>query len=152
VSIKLYPDADGRVGRIEVFGRDGGQLGILDRGATGFAIRPGVAGGAARFTAVALRISPQEAERDRGFVRQAFTAQAVGRRINIEHRNLRQQQRNQQRPNQQRPGRFGPGQRGGLQPRPGQFGRPGGPTIQRPGGVPGQRRPPPRRGRSGDRR
>ncbi|HLN36457.1 MAG TPA: FecR domain-containing protein, partial [Xanthobacteraceae bacterium] len=41
VSIKLYPDADGRVGRIEVFGRDGAQLGILSRGATGFAIRPG---------------------------------------------------------------------------------------------------------------
>ena len=41
VSIKLYPDADGRVGRIEVFGRDGAQLGILSRGATGFAVRPG---------------------------------------------------------------------------------------------------------------
>ena len=47
VSIKLYPDADGRVGRIEVFGRDGAQLGILSRGATGFAMRPGAGG---RFT------------------------------------------------------------------------------------------------------
>ena len=51
VSIKLYPDADGRVGRIEVFGRDGAQLGILSRGATGFAIRPGAGG---RFTRRAL--------------------------------------------------------------------------------------------------
>jgi hypothetical protein len=147
VSIKLYADADGRVGRIEVFGRDGSQLGILNRAATGFAVRPG-APGAARFTAVALRISPQEAERDRGFVRQAFSAQQVGRQINTQRRNFRQQQqRNQQRPNQQRPGQ--PGQRGGLQQqRPGQFGRPGGPTFQRGGQrvPPNQRRAPPRRG------
>ena len=70
VAIKLYPDADGRVGRIEVFGRDGGSLGVLSRGATGFAIRPGLVGGAQRFTAAPLQISPQQAERDRGFVRQ----------------------------------------------------------------------------------
>ena len=54
VSIKLYPDADGRVGRIEVFGRDGAQLGILSRGATGFAVRPGAGG---RFTVAPLQIS-----------------------------------------------------------------------------------------------
>ena len=54
VSIKLYPDADGRVGRIEVFGRDGAQLGILSRAATGFAIRPGAGG---RFSAAPLQIS-----------------------------------------------------------------------------------------------
>jgi hypothetical protein len=132
VSIKLYADADGRVGRIEVFGRDGSQLGLLTRAATGFAIRPGATGAAARFSAVALRISPQEAERDRGFVRQAFSAQQVGRQINIQRRNFRQQQRNQQRPGQ-------PGQRGGFQQqRPGQFGR--------PGGQPNPRRAPPRRG------
>jgi hypothetical protein len=144
VSIKLYADADGRVGRIEVFGRDGSQLGLLTRAATGFAIRPGSFRGSAGFAAVALRISPQEAARDRGFVRQAFSAQQVGRQINTQRRNFRQQQRNQLRPNQQRPG-----QRGGFQQqRPGQFGRPGGPTFQRPGQrvQPNQRRAPPRRG------
>lgn len=145
VSIKLYADADGRVGRIEVFGRDGSQLGILSRGATGFAIRPGAPGAPRRFSAVALQISPQEAERDRSFVRQAFTARLVGRQINIQRRNLRQQQqRNQQRPGQgrpreRRPGQ--PGQRGGFQQRPGQFGPPGNRQFQRPGAAPGQRRP-----------
>jgi hypothetical protein len=53
VSIKLYPDANGTVGRIEVFGAGGAQLGTLSRAATGFAIRPGAAG---RFAAVPLQI------------------------------------------------------------------------------------------------
>jgi FecR protein len=122
VSIKLYPDADGRVGRIEVFGRDGAQLGILSRGATGFAIRPGAGG---RFTAAPLQISREEAERDRTFVRQTFAARAVGRQIN-QQRPTFQQQRNPQRPNQpnqQRPGQLpGREQRPGLQQqRPGQL-------------------------------
>jgi len=100
VSIKLYPDADGRVGRIEVFGRDGSQLGVLNRGATGFAVRAGAPGAPQRFAAVPLQISAQEAERDRSFTRQAFSTQLVGRQINIQRRI---QQRNQQlRPNQQR--------------------------------------------------
>jgi hypothetical protein len=101
VAIKLYPDADGRVGRIEVFGRDGSQLGILSRGATGFAIRPGLAGGAQRFTAVPLQISAQQAARDRAVVRQVVSAQSVGRQLNIQRRN--QQQPNLQRPNQRLP-------------------------------------------------
>jgi hypothetical protein len=106
VSIKLYPDADGRVGRIEVFGSDGSRLGILDRGATGFSVRAGAPGAAQRFTAVPLRISAQEAERDRSFVRRAFSTQLVGRQINVQRRNL-QQQRNQLRPNNlQRPGQL----------------------------------------------
>lgn len=133
VSIKLYQDADGRVGRIEVFGRDGTQLGVLTRAATGFAVRPGAVGG--RFTAVPLRISAAEAARDRVFVRQAFSAQLVGRQINIQRRNLRQRQ-----PNLRPPGR--PEQRGrfpGLQQRPG-FRTP--PGLPRPLG--GQRRPPAR--------
>ena len=41
VNIKLYPDADGRVGRIEVNDRAGARLGFLTQGASGFAIRPG---------------------------------------------------------------------------------------------------------------
>jgi hypothetical protein len=138
VSIKLYPDADGRVGRIEVFGRDGTQLGILSRGATGFAIRPGAGG---RFSAAPLQISREEAERDRTFVRQTFAARAVGRQIN-QQRPTFQQQRNPQRPNQpnqQRPGQLpGREQRPGLpQQRPELRTVPGGQPLP----SPGQRQP-----------
>jgi hypothetical protein len=114
VSIKLYPDADGRVGRIEVFGRDGAQLGILSRGATGFAIRPEAGG---RFTAAPLQISALQAERDRSFVRQTFAARTVGRQIIQQRRTLQQQQRNQLRPNQ--PNQQRPGQLPGREQRPG---------------------------------
>jgi hypothetical protein len=113
VAIKLYPDADGRVGRIEVFGRDGAQLGILSRGATGFAIRPGAGG---RFTAAPLQISREQAERDRTFVRQTFAARTVGRQIN-QQRPTFQQQRNPLRLNQPNPQR--PGQLPGREQRPG---------------------------------
>jgi hypothetical protein len=134
VSIKLYPDADGRVGRIEVFGRDGAQLGILSRGATGFAVRPGAGG---RFTVAPLQISALEAERDRSFVRQAFAARTVGRQINQQRRTL-QQQRNQLRPNQQRPGQApGREQRPGLQQqRPELRTVPGGQPLPSPGTRP----------------
>jgi hypothetical protein len=152
VSIKLYPDADGRVGRIEVFGRDGAQLGILSRGATGFAIRPGAGG---RFSAAPLQISREEAERDRTFVRQTFAARTVGRQIN-QQRPTFQQQRNPQRPNQpnqQRPGQLpGREQRPGLpQQRPELRTVPGGqqlpspgqrqPLQQQPGAPPTQQQP-----------
>ena len=152
VSIKLYPDADGRVGRIEVFGRDGAQLGILSRGATGFAVRPGAGG---RFTAAPLQISREEAERDRTFVRQTFAARSVGRQIN-QQRPTFQQQRNPLRPNQpnqQRPGQLpGREQRPGLQQqRPEQRTVPGGqplpspgqrsPLQQQPGARPTQQQP-----------
>src|SRR5580700_1985098 len=152
VSIKLYPDADGRVGRIEVFGRDGAQLGILSRGATGFAIRPGAGG---RFSAAPLQISREEAERDRSFVRQTFAARTVGRQIN-QQRPTFQQQRNQLRPNQpnqQRPGQLpGREQRPGLQQqRPELRTVPGGqplpstgqrpPLQQQPGARPAQQQP-----------
>ena len=40
-NIKLYPDADGRVGQIEVNDRQGRRLGALTQGASGFAIRGG---------------------------------------------------------------------------------------------------------------
>ena len=36
VAIKLYPDADGRVGRIEVNDRTGARLGLLTQGSSGF--------------------------------------------------------------------------------------------------------------------
>src|SRR5262249_36526309 len=68
VNIKLYPDPDGRVGRIEVNDRQGGRLGALTQGASGFSIRPGAGGpGGARFAAVPITISPQQAARDQGF-------------------------------------------------------------------------------------
>jgi hypothetical protein len=147
VSIKLYPDADGRVGRIEVFGRDGGQLGVLNRAATGFAVRAGAPGAPQRFAAVPLQISPQEADRDRAFTRQAFSSQLVGRQINIQRRTL-QQQRNQLRPNNlQRPNQLpGREQRPQLQRQPGQPGVPGArPAPQRaPGAPPKAQRAPPR--------
>jgi FecR-like protein len=143
VSIKLYPDADGRVGRIEVFGRDGGQLGILSRGATGFAVRPGAPGAAQRFTAVALRISPQEAARDRSFVRQTFATRTVGREINVQRRTLQQQQRNLPRPNQLQPNlQRPPGQPlqrqrlPGTPPQPGLRTIPGAQPLPSPGSRP----------------
>ena len=40
-NIKLYPDADGHVGQIEVNDRQGRRLGALTTGASGFAIRGG---------------------------------------------------------------------------------------------------------------
>jgi hypothetical protein len=84
--IKLYPDADGHVGRIEVFGRDGSQLGVLTAGGTGFLVRAGA-------PAVPLQISQQEMERDRSFLRQTFSTQQTGRRINLQRQNLLRQNR-----------------------------------------------------------
>jgi FecR protein len=157
VGIKLYPDADGRVGRIEVFGRDGAQLGILNRGATGFAIRPGLPGAPQRFSAVPLQISAQEAARDRSFVRQTVSSQRVGRQINVERRNLRQN--NPQRPNQPRPNLRQPGQqpppgrerRPELQPQPGQPGpgrQAGGPQRGGPPRPPAPPKKPPPKGKN----
>jgi hypothetical protein len=88
VAIKLYPDPDGRVGRIEVNDRAGARLGFLTQGSSGFTIRPGAGG--ARFAAVPLMISPQQALRDQGIVRQVHAAQSVGRQIVTQQRALRQ--------------------------------------------------------------
>ena len=116
-NIKLYPDEDGRVGRIEVNDRSGVRLGALTQGASGFAIRPGIGG--ARVAAVPLTISPQQAQRDQGFVRQVHAAQTTGRQIVSEQRAFR---------------RANPGlnNRGN---------RPGQPGPQRQNGTPGQNRP-----------
>ncbi|VIO67456.1 FecR domain-containing protein [Bradyrhizobium ivorense] len=160
VGIKLYPDEDGHVGRIEVHDRGGTSLGVLTRAASGFAIRPGVGG--VRFAAVPLTISPQQITRDRGFVRQVHTAQSLGRQVVNEQRDFRRAnpdfrrsnpaapypnrgqpvQPNQQRPNavpgQNRNAPGQPGQQnrpGQLQQQPGQQNRPGQP--QRPG-TPGR--------------
>jgi hypothetical protein len=90
VAIKLYPDDDGHVGRIEVNDRHGASLGALTRGASGFSIRGGPAGGGAmRFAAVPLTIAPRELQRDQGFVRQVHSAQTLGRQIVTEQRAFR---------------------------------------------------------------
>lgn len=89
VNIKLYPDADGRVGHIDVNDRtSGARLGALTQGASGFAIRPG-AGGGMRFAAVPITIPPQQIARDRGFVSQVHAAQTTGRQIVTEQRDFR---------------------------------------------------------------
>ena len=162
VAIKLYPDADGKVGRIEVNDRAGARLGALTQGASGFTIRPG--SGGARFAAVPLAISPQQAQRDQGFVRQVHAAQSVGRQIVTEQRAFRRanpglnnrgnqpgNQPNQQRPNgapgpnrpgqpQQQPG--APNRQGPQQPaRPGQPGQPPRPNQAPPRQTPQQNQP-----------
>ena len=131
VAIKLYPDADGRVGRIEVNDRAGARLGLLTQGASGFAIRPGIGG--ARFAAIPLSISPQQALRDRGFVRQVHSAQTLGRQIVSERRT--QQLLNPNRPATGEPGRTPqrPGVRSPAQP---------GSTPQKPGVTPAPNREP----------
>jgi hypothetical protein len=88
VNIKLYPDADGRVGHIDVDDRSSGtRLGALTQGASGFAIRPGAGG--MRFAAVPITIPPQQIARDRGFVSQVHLAQTTGRQIVTEQRDFR---------------------------------------------------------------
>jgi hypothetical protein len=148
VNIKLYPDADGRVGRIEVNDRTGARLGALTQGASGFAIRPGAGG---RFAAAPLTISPREAARDQGFVRQVHATQSVGRQIVTEQRAFRRAnpglnnrgnqpgpQRQNQLPGQNRPGQPQPAtpnrQENRQENRQGQQPRPGGP--QQPGQPP----------------
>jgi hypothetical protein len=145
VAIKLYPDADGRVGRIDVSDRAGARLGSLTQGASGFTIGRGAGG---RFAAQPLLISPQQALRDQGIVRQVHAAQTIGRQVVTEQRALRRAnpQRQQQRQNTpqrqnelQRPGQNpqrapqqpGAPNRQGLQQQPGV--QPTAPGLQRPG-------------------
>ena len=87
VAIKLYPDADGRVGRIEVNDRAGARLGFLTQGASGFTIRPGAGG--ARFAAVPLAIPQAVMLRDQGFVRQLHSTQNLGRQLVFQQREFR---------------------------------------------------------------
>jgi hypothetical protein len=91
VNIKLYPDADGRVGHIDVNDRASGtRLGALTQASSGFAIRPGAASpGGMRFAAVPIAIPPQQIARDRGFVSQVHAAQTTGRQIVTEQRDFR---------------------------------------------------------------
>ena len=140
-NIKLYPDPDGRVGHIDVSDRNGVRLGSLTQGASGFTVRPGAGG---RMTATPLVISPQQAARDQGIVRQVHAAQVVGRQVVTQQRALRRANPNranppgqpgQQRQNnlQQRPGSNQPG----APNRAGQQGQPAKPNKprQQPGGA-----------------
>jgi hypothetical protein len=130
VAVKLYPDADGRVGRIEVNDRAGARLGFLTQGASGFTIRPGAGG--ARFAAVPLVIPQAVMLRDQGFVRQLHSTQNFGRQVVFQQREFRRANPTFINPN--RPIRqFQPGQRrqNGL---PGQPGQPPLPSVpNRPG-------------------
>lgn len=109
--IKLYADADGHVGRIEVFDPRGERLGALTQGASAFALRPGVGG---RLQAVPFQIPPGEAARDRGVLQRLFVSHNIGHRMTIER--LRSRGPSRQRPNNPRFNR-----------NPHSGGRPGGP-------------------------
>lgn len=151
VNIKLYPDADGRVGHIDVDDRSSGtRLGALTQGSSGFAIRPGAAtAGVTRFAAVPITIAPQQIVRDRGFVSQVHLAQTAGRQIVTEQRDFRRANptalsripRPAQPPQQQQlrpttaPGQQRPNGQPGQNNRPGQ--QPG--TPNRQGAQPPQR-------------
>ncbi|MCP3472456.1 FecR domain-containing protein [Bradyrhizobium sp. CCGUVB1N3] len=131
VNIKLYPDADGRVGHIDVNDRtSGARLGALTQGASGFAIRPGTGG--ARFAAVPITIAPQQVARDRAFVSQVHQAQTTGRQIVTEQREFRRANPGAT-PRIPRPVQPAAPQQ--QQPRPN--GQPG-QQPQRPNGQPGQ--------------
>ncbi|WP_354034322.1 FecR domain-containing protein [Bradyrhizobium sp. S3.2.6] len=145
VNIKLYPDADGRVGHIDVNDRTSGtRLGALTQASSGFAIRPGAAGpGGMRFAAVPITIPPQQIARDRGFVSQVHAAQTTGRQIVTEQRDFRRANpaaisripRPAQPPQQQQ---LRPNTAPNQQPQrpngqPGQNNRPGTQQPQRPG-------------------
>ena len=143
VGVKLYPDADGRVGRIDVRGRDGAPLGMLTQGASGFTVRGAmVPGFGMRMSAMPMVMSPQMIARDRGFVQRVHTMQGIGRNIVMERRNFRMQNPGQRgfgrpgvnQPGQPRPGLNQPGQRGGLnQPRQNLPGQPDRPGLNQPG-------------------
>ncbi len=144
--IKLYPDTDGHVGRIEVFDRQGGRLGELTQAASAFSLRPGPNG---RLAAVPYRIPPQEAARDRGVLQRLNVSHAVGRQIAIQRRQVRTL--NRQRQNIQRPNRQGPNNQRPNNQRPNNQGpnnpHPGGPQNPRGGPQPFNRPPGPPRPR-----
>jgi hypothetical protein len=152
-NIKLYPDPDGHVGTIDVSDRSGARLGSLTQGSSGFTIRAGAGG---RLTAAPLTISPQQAARDQGIVRQVHAAQAVGRRVVTEQRALRRANPNRANPNRANPrgapGQNGPQRQNNLQQRPGgrelpnspnRAGQPGQPAAPNRATQQGQPQPPP---------
>jgi hypothetical protein len=97
-TVKLYPDSDGHVGRIEVFNRQGASLGTLTQGASAFALRLGPGG---RIAAVPYRIPATEAARDRGALQRLSLSHTLGRQMLIQRQRSRGPGR--QGPNNQRP-------------------------------------------------
>jgi FecR protein len=99
--IKLYADAGGHVGRIEVVNPQGERLGTLTQGASAFALRPGAGG---RLEAVPFPIPREEAARDRGLLQRLRVSDGIGRRMTTER--LRARGLNRKSPNVPRqPGR-----------------------------------------------
>jgi hypothetical protein len=136
VAIKLYPDPDGRVGRIEVNGRDGARLGLLSQGATGFTIRPDLGRGlGAGFAAVPLAISPLQEARDQGIVRRLHAAQFVGRQVVTQRRN---EIRNNPALRDNPAGRPGTPRQNGLPKQNGLPGQPGQPALPKQNSLPKQ--------------
>ena len=123
-TVKLYPDADGHVGRIEVFNRQGANLGALTQGASAFALRRGPGG---RIAAVPYQIPAAEAARDRGALQRLGLTHTIGRQMLIQRQRLRGPGR--QGPNNQRPRGGQNRERAPQQP------------LNRPQGLPGQPRP-----------
>jgi hypothetical protein len=143
-TVKLYPDTDGHVGRIELFDRQGARLGALTQGASAFALRPGAGG---RLAAVPFQIPAQESARDRGVLQRLNASHTIGRQMAIQRQRLRgpsrqnpnnrpnnqpNNQRNNERRNNQRTNQ-GPG--GGQNLRPGPGARQ---PLNRPSRLPGQ--------------
>jgi len=116
--------------------RDGARLGFLTQGASGFTIRPGAGG---RFAALPLTISPHQALRDQGIVRQVHAAQSIGRRI-VTQRRIQRLQNPARRPGLQ-PQRPGSPQRPGLPNGPGRQQLQQPPGLQPQPNVPGLQRP-----------
>ena len=122
VAVKLYPDQDGHVGRIELFGLGGGpRLGLLTRAATGFSLRAGAGG---RFNAVALTISPTGRPATAASCNRVFAVRSIGWQMINQRRNLRlpglQRQPGLRQPGfRQQPGLRQPGLRPNNLPRSG---------------------------------
>ncbi len=157
-NIKLYPDPDGKVGHIDLSDRNGARLGSLTQGGSGFTVRAGAGG---RITAAPLVISPQQAARDQGLVRQLHAAHAVGRQVVSEQRALRRTNPNRTNPNSPRNLQNAPrnpqgqpGQRqNNLQQRPNtpqQQGQPNRAGESRPRAQPGQPGAPNRAGQQSE--
>jgi hypothetical protein len=144
-TIKLYPDADGHVGRIDVFNQQGASLGALTQGASAFALRLGPGG---RIAAVPYQIPAAEAARDRGALQRLTLTHTIGRQMLIQRQRTRapgrqgpgRQGPGRQEPGRQEPGRQGPGRQGpnNQLPRGGQNQRPerAPQQPQRPAGQP----------------
>lgn len=85
-TIKLYPDPDGHVGRIEVSDRQGKKLGTLREGENGLAIRLDPSG---KITTEPFNIPRQEMLRDRATVQRLFDSHVAGQKMITQRNQLR---------------------------------------------------------------